>query len=427
MDDVLIQISQAGDVNGLYDLIRKNPAVLKNIDKIMFEDTPLHIAASAGQTCFALEVMNLMPSFARKLNKDGLSPIHLALLKGHSELVLLLLRADRELVRVKGKGGMSPLHYAAKNGNIKLLAEFLAACPNSVEDVTVEALEVLVGWLNRVCHEDVFSWKTDILNWRNMQGNTVLDIAELNRQKEAIQLLAQINAKKSIALASGTNTSGWEERRNLRNMLRRAGYWPDSRITLADYLRSKIKFHEKLAVFVTRYRLKISEDLRNALLVVGGLIVAATFQSVFSPPGGLRQDNGNPSIMVNGTYINTTVTNTTDAGGLPSNDVGTSIMDGATFLLFFFFNSFILSSVVSIIGILLSDSGLGVNMSMMLGILLFCYGISISVISPDMTVAVVLYGLLVLFFSATLIVLNVYSTGMKMIQQLRYKANKCPN
>ncbi|XVF52504.1 hypothetical protein PTKIN_Ptkin05aG0023400 [Pterospermum kingtungense] len=211
MDDVLIQISQAGDVNGLYDLIRKNPAVLKNIDEIMFEDTPLHIAASAGQTCFALEVMNLMPSFARKLNKDGLSPIHLALLGGHSELVLSLLRDDRELVRVKGRGRMTPLHYAAQRGNIKLLAVFLAACPSSVEDVTaesetvfhiavrndgIEALEVLVGWLKRVCHQDVFSWKTDILNWRNMQGNTVLDIAESNRRnQERIQQL-QYNANK---------------------------------------------------------------------------------------------------------------------------------------------------------------------------------------------------------------------------------------
>ncbi|XVF52513.1 hypothetical protein PTKIN_Ptkin05aG0024200 [Pterospermum kingtungense] len=97
-DDALIQISQAGDVNGLYEVIRKNPAVLEDIDETMFKDTPLHTAASAGQTCFALEVMNLMPSFARKLNKDGLSPVHLALLKGHSELVLLLLRADRELL-----------------------------------------------------------------------------------------------------------------------------------------------------------------------------------------------------------------------------------------------------------------------------------------------------------------------------------------
>ncbi|XVF52510.1 hypothetical protein PTKIN_Ptkin05aG0023900 [Pterospermum kingtungense] len=200
MDDDLIQIPQAEDVNRLYESISNNAAVLKQIDNIMFVDTPLHEAAKAGKTCLAMEVMNLMPSFARKLNKDGLSPIHLALLGGHSELVLLLLRADRELVRVKGRGGLTPLHYAAKNGNIDLLAVFLTACPSSVEDVTVktetvfhiavrneaiEALEVLVGWLNRVCHRDAFSWKTDILNWRNMQGNTALDIAEANRRNEA--------------------------------------------------------------------------------------------------------------------------------------------------------------------------------------------------------------------------------------------------
>ncbi|XVF52505.1 hypothetical protein PTKIN_Ptkin05aG0023500 [Pterospermum kingtungense] len=137
MDDVLIQISQAGDVNGLYELIRQNPAVLKQIDQNMLEDTPLHIAASAGQTSFAMDVMNLMPSFARKLNTDGLSPIHLALLKRHdSELVLLLLRADRELVRVRGRGGMTPLHYATQIGSIDLLAFFLSACPSSIEDVT---------------------------------------------------------------------------------------------------------------------------------------------------------------------------------------------------------------------------------------------------------------------------------------------------
>ncbi|XVE65179.1 hypothetical protein DITRI_Ditri07aG0160300 [Diplodiscus trichospermus] len=110
-----------------------------------------------------MEVMNLMPSFATKLNKDGLNPIPLALLKGHSELVLFLLRVDCELVRVKGKGGMTPLHYATQNGNIDLLVDFLAACPRSVKDITVEceivlhiavknkkleAPEVLVGWFH---------------------------------------------------------------------------------------------------------------------------------------------------------------------------------------------------------------------------------------------------------------------------------------
>ncbi|XWS49171.1 hypothetical protein CRYUN_Cryun13aG0140900 [Craigia yunnanensis] len=200
MDDALIQASQTGNINKLYELIRNEAAVLKRIEETMFEDTPLHKAASAGQTCFAMEVMNLMPSFVRKLNKDGLSPMHLALSEGHSELVLLLLRADPELVRVKGRGGMTPLHHVSQNGNIRLLAIFLAACPRSIEDITVqsetvfhiavknkklEALEVLVGWLKRVCHKDVSSWKTDIPSWRDKQGDTALDIAVSTMQIEA--------------------------------------------------------------------------------------------------------------------------------------------------------------------------------------------------------------------------------------------------
>ncbi|XVF52516.1 hypothetical protein PTKIN_Ptkin05aG0024400 [Pterospermum kingtungense] len=200
MNRVLIRISRRGDVKGLYKLISDIPAVLNEIDNIMFVDTPLHVAAKAGKTCFAMEVMNLMPSFARKLNKNGLSPIHLALLGGHSVLVLLLLRADRELVRVKGRGGLTPLHYAAKYGNIDLLAVFLTACPSSVEDVTVknetvfhiavrnegtEALEVLVGWFKRVFHEDLSIWETSVLKWRDQQRNTALDIAVSNGQVEA--------------------------------------------------------------------------------------------------------------------------------------------------------------------------------------------------------------------------------------------------
>ncbi|XVE65189.1 hypothetical protein DITRI_Ditri07aG0161100 [Diplodiscus trichospermus] len=293
----------------------------------MFENTALHIATSAGQTCFAMEVMNLMPSFARKLNKHGLSPIHLALLEGHSELVLLLLRADRELVRVKGRGGMTPLHYAAQNGNIDVLADFLVACPRSIEDITtvesetvlhiavknmLEALEVLVGWFHRVCHEDVSSWKTNILNWRDKQGNTVLDIA--------IQLLAEINAKSSKGkTALGTlHRETKMSRRVVRQMLHNTRVSkapsPRSTKTLANYLRSKTKFDEKVAVYTTRQRMKISDDLRNALLVVAGVIVAATFQAIFSPPAGVRQANDNLAVMIKGTYINTTVTNTTTGG-----------------------------------------------------------------------------------------------------------------
>lgn len=90
-----------GDVDRLYEYLTRNDAaaVLKRIDEVMFENTPLHIAAEAGKTRFTMEVMNLMPSFTRKLNRNGRSPFHLAMSEGHSDQLVYLLHADREPVR----------------------------------------------------------------------------------------------------------------------------------------------------------------------------------------------------------------------------------------------------------------------------------------------------------------------------------------
>ncbi|GLT93127.1 hypothetical protein SLE2022_109320 [Rubroshorea leprosula] len=62
------EVAQVGDVNALYALIQGNSFVLKSIDRFLFIDTPLHIAAFEGHIDFAMEMMNLKPSYARKLN-----------------------------------------------------------------------------------------------------------------------------------------------------------------------------------------------------------------------------------------------------------------------------------------------------------------------------------------------------------------------
>ncbi|KAL4290176.1 hypothetical protein GQ457_14G018330 [Hibiscus cannabinus] len=49
-----------------------------------FVDTPLHVSAASRNTGFAMEMMSLKPSFAKKLNRDDFSLIHLALLKDHA-------------------------------------------------------------------------------------------------------------------------------------------------------------------------------------------------------------------------------------------------------------------------------------------------------------------------------------------------------
>ncbi|WRX12646.1 protein of unknown function DUF3447 - like 10 [Theobroma cacao] len=73
-----------------------------------------------------MELMNLKPSFARKLNQGGFSPLHLASQCPETEMVVdYLLSIDKDLVRVKGREGYTPLHHAAREGNVPLLSKFL--------------------------------------------------------------------------------------------------------------------------------------------------------------------------------------------------------------------------------------------------------------------------------------------------------------
>ncbi|EOY18309.1 Uncharacterized protein TCM_042903 [Theobroma cacao] len=82
MDESLKRATQEGNIVELYASIQRDGNVLRQIDEMEFVDTPLHIAAAEGCFDFAMEVMILKPSFARKLNQQGLSPIHLAWKRG---------------------------------------------------------------------------------------------------------------------------------------------------------------------------------------------------------------------------------------------------------------------------------------------------------------------------------------------------------
>lgn len=185
--------AQEGDIDAFYELIHEDPCILDCIEKIAFIDTPMHIAASAGHTHFAIEMMRLKPTFAKKLNQNGFSPMHLALQNNKRQTVRHLLSADRNLVRVKGREAITPLHYVAEIGDVDLLAEFLATCPESIQDLTVRketallvaakndmlgALEVLLGWLQHVDMDMILQWADD-------EGNTALHIATYRNHFQA--------------------------------------------------------------------------------------------------------------------------------------------------------------------------------------------------------------------------------------------------
>ncbi|XVF83504.1 hypothetical protein PTKIN_Ptkin16aG0493800 [Pterospermum kingtungense] len=394
MDPRLREASRAGNIDALYALIQEDPYLLQHIDQVPFFDTPLHIAASAGKLSFAVEIMNLKPSFARKLNQFGFSPLHLALQNNHIQLVLRLVSIDKDLVRVKGKEGITPLHFVTRQGNLDVLVAFLNACPDCIEDVNVrgetalhialqsnmlEAFEVLLGWLQKSHHEKAKYWENEILNWKDDEGNTILHIAAARNLPKVIELLLQRRIDKNAKNLEGLTAldilqlrnQGQVNNRETTTMLAKAGGLTGSSLSSlsklrknAHYFQSRITYGEKLAINFARERKNMSSDMRNALLVVAVLIITATFQASLSPPGGVWQgDSNNPS------------------SGSPV--PGTTVMKPKMFRLFVTYNTITLWSTLLLITYLLPSGFPSYLLLIPLSVLGICYILSMNVLSAN--------------------------------------------
>ncbi|KAA3481743.1 E3 ubiquitin-protein ligase MIB1-like isoform X2 [Gossypium australe] len=331
MDESLRQAARTGKFNELYTVIQRNGNVLRHFDEVEFIETPLHIAAEEGCIEFAMEMMNLKPSFARKLNHQGLSPLHIAVRKGHTEMALRFLEIDKHLVRVRGKKGKTPLHYLCKVGNqLGLLDTFLEASPDCLQDVTIEnrtalhiaiqnnrldVLQLLIPTLKR---KDNY-W--EVVNRKDKDGNTALHIAAIHNQPKMLKILLNCKADKHATNQVGLTALGIAQQHNTRENIAilKGCFIP----VVSNFKR---KLEEQVVKYVTKASLlifqnmdNISADDRNALLVILGLLLTATYQATLSPPGGVWQ--GENTSKSKGSY---------DAMVL-----GKSIMSQVDFLLFY--------------------------------------------------------------------------------------------
>ncbi|KAG6388283.1 hypothetical protein SASPL_153485 [Salvia splendens] len=277
-----------------------------------FAETPLHKAAAAGNTEVALEILSLMPSLGGKLNSGGWSPLHLAIKGAHRNTAMLMARFDKMLVRVKGKKGMTPLMLCAArsgkeeeeeehgkhNEERRLLAQLLLACPESVSDrnnknqtVVHVALEnrgcktvcMLVDWLKRR------NQITSVLSVKDIDGNTALHAAALYGCQGGAKKLAGL-VKVNRLNSEGNTALDLAKNQDIIYNLERKGAKRGRDIyrhTKADYVLDKATFPEAISRAYYYLTVQLTLEMRNTILVVATLIVAATYQGVFSPPGGL--------------------------------------------------------------------------------------------------------------------------------------------
>ncbi|PPR89353.1 hypothetical protein GOBAR_AA31334 [Gossypium barbadense] len=161
MDERLKRAAETGNLDALYSFIHHDANVFKRIDKMEFVDTPLHVAAVAGNT---------------------------------------------GLIRVEGKEGFSDLHHVALDENyIHLLSRVLNTCPDCIFDLTVrrqtalhiaaesnnfEAFKAMLEWIQSA-FEDNKSMRSKILNFQDKDSNTVLHLAASINHPQMIKLLIE--------------------------------------------------------------------------------------------------------------------------------------------------------------------------------------------------------------------------------------------
>ncbi|KAI4297052.1 hypothetical protein L6164_036960 [Bauhinia variegata] len=415
----------------LYAEIEADPYVLDNIDSTPFVETPLHLAASVMQISFATEIMRLKPSFAQKLNPQGLSPIHLALQNRHYRMVLRFVDINKELIRVKGKDGITPLHMASQAGEIELLSEFLSICPKSIQDVTNQnqnalhlavesrqflALELLVRWLQCNCDIDAEDLEKSTLNCEDKDGNTVLHIlVDLdNPDPEIVKLLLQckidVNAKnlyQSTALDI-LQSRNQDLNNNIRKMLVSAGARHGVsvvHITLTEsLLPPKVEYRVGIAISVIRSVKNLSDSKRNGLLAAAALVGTMSFQASLSPPGGVFQINSENGPLMHGISSNSTVTDTILYAG-------TSVMNDFDVALFWIVNTVALLLSLFTIIILHNSRGVFGTLLEMTPLMYFVsvYFICMKVISPVESLAL-LSLVLASYFFVFFLVMPIFSS-----------------
>ncbi|KAH1045706.1 hypothetical protein J1N35_036490 [Gossypium stocksii] len=401
MDQSFRTISRRGDVSELYKLIRRDGNVLRRFDEVEFIETPLHVAADEGCIGFAMEMMKLKPSFARKLNQQGLSPIHLALEKGHKEMVLRFLQMDKDLVRVAEKNGETPLHYICKVGNHdSLLETFLKACPDCIRDVTTEnrsalhiatennrldVLQILFGTLKKK------DYHREEVNRKDEDGNTALQIAARNNQTQMLKRLLSCKADKHATNQAGLTALGVAEQHNNREsiIILRGCFIPGVSNIKSKWEKQIVEYVAKASSIIFKDLDNISSDDRNALLVVLGLLLTGTYQAALSPPGGVWQ----------GDYTELPKTST-DRG-----EVGRSVLKPSDFLLFYIptYVVFMVTFFLTLALLKPFPHGFKKTIQVLLAFFAVCFDQSISFIAPAGFAYKVLEVFTLLFFVLTLV------------------------
>ncbi|KAE8669339.1 putative Ankyrin repeat-containing protein [Hibiscus syriacus] len=242
----------------------------------------------------------------------------------------------------------TPLHIAAEEGCTRRL----------------DALQVLLRTLTKTAYH------LEVVNRKDENGNTALHIAASSNEAQMLKLLLNCKADKRATDQAGLTALG---------VAQQHGYTESITVLRGCFIPVVSKFIPKLEKQTASYATKasslifrdmdnISGENRNALLVILGLLLTATYQATLSPPGGVWQ------------------------GGNASKKLGTYVMDPSQFLLFYIptYVVFIVTFFLTLALLKPFPYGFRTALQVLLAFLAVCFHQSITFIVPTSSASIIL-------------------------------------
>lgn len=147
---------------------------------------------------FLLDVARLLLERYSILAKQGdsskVTPLHYAASLGSLKMTKLLLQTDASTAYELDNSGRSPIHMAALNGHVSVVREIYRCCPVSSEFLDSRSCNILHlaverGRANVVDYILEDPELDDLLNERDVDGNSPLHLAASNRNLPIVYLL----------------------------------------------------------------------------------------------------------------------------------------------------------------------------------------------------------------------------------------------
>ncbi len=180
--------------------------------------TCLHKAIKENNKEIVSQLLKKNPTLLRDKDEKGYQPIHHGAAYGNKEILYLLIESGKkqsippyQLITTKGPNSIQPIHTASYFGNFDILNELLQQDPTlltAIDDKDNQPIHFaaingdldIVNKLLEIAKKDGLSRTINIINSKNINGETAATLASKNNKENIVKILYFLNIENNLRL-----------------------------------------------------------------------------------------------------------------------------------------------------------------------------------------------------------------------------------